>query len=59
MVCFFLTRFRGRTYCQEHGYEKCKGCRGPLTGTYIKYKESTYHKLSGHLFCVVLRVSIA
>ncbi len=27
---------KGRTYCQEHGYDKCKGCRGPLTGTYSK-----------------------
>ncbi len=30
---------KGRTYCQTHGYEKCKGCRGPLTGTYLKYKD--------------------
>jgi hypothetical protein len=35
--------FQGRTYCQSHGYEKCKGCRGPLTGTYLKYKDHQYH----------------
>jgi hypothetical protein len=27
---------KGRTYCQEHGYDKCAGCRGPLSGQYLK-----------------------
>ena len=34
---------KGKTYCQDHGYEKCKGCKQKLTGTYLKYRDYFYH----------------
>merc|ERR1712000_334662 len=34
---------KGRVYCNSHGYDKCKGCKGELSGSYINHKGKKYH----------------
>lgn len=48
---------KGKIYCEAHGYEKCKACKGQLVGQYVKdHSGRSYHQ--GCFRCVVCQTPL-